>query len=174
MRRPHKAVAAHAVGNHRRFPARGRMLALLPLPCPDPAQAAAGAALRPHAHHCAACGAIYRCAGAGDTGLCVPLCAPCYSLELGRQLSAYRTMVAAAPERKSRQLVKGRGRALCAGARRLARHSLPRPSHARSNHEETSADNAISKGAPVGDKNLSRTAAPGARLIPIGMIQPWT
>jgi len=141
MKTSRKAVGARAAENSPGFAVCGPMLELLPLPCPDPGQAAAGAVLRPHSHHCAACGVRYRCAGAGDTGFCAPLCAPCYSIELGRQLSAYQTMVAA-PERKPRQLVKAPERARGADLRGLAHHCLPRPGRTNSNQKESSADNA--------------------------------
>jgi hypothetical protein len=96
-------------------------LALLPLPCPDPADDAVHAAPRPHAHRCASCGAIYRCAGADETGFCAPVCAPCYWVELGGQLTAYRAIVAAL-ERKRRQLEKSAGRERCARALERRRH----------------------------------------------------
>jgi len=87
-------------------------LPLLPLPCPDPAEGLIRAALRLHAHECASCGARYRCAGAGETGFCAPLCAPCHWVELGGQLNAYRAIVSAL-ERKHRQIEKSTGRAAC-------------------------------------------------------------
>lgn len=99
-------------------------LTLLPLPCPDPSDDLSHAALRPHAHQCASCGARYRCTGAGETGFCAPLCAPCHWVELGGQLNAYRAIVSAL-ERKRSQIEKSTGRAACFRALENKRRRTP-------------------------------------------------
>ena len=102
--------------------ARGRFtpaLALLPLPCPDPA-GPPRAAMHPHGHRCAGCGAAYRCPGPDETGFCPPLCAPCYWVELGSQLKAFRAVVAAM-SRKRREIEKIAGRTACRAAEQRRR-----------------------------------------------------
>jgi len=89
-------------------------LALLPLPCPDPATPQA-VPLRAHGHRCAGCGAAYRCPGPDETGFCPPLYAPCYWVELGTQLKVYRAVVAAM-SRKRREMEKIAGRTACQAA----------------------------------------------------------
>lgn len=99
-------------------------LMLVPLPCPDPGDEFSRVALRAHAHRCGSCGARYRCSGAGETGFCTPLCAPCHWVELRGQLTAYRTIVSAL-ERKRRQIEKSAGRAACLLALENKRRRAP-------------------------------------------------
>lgn len=117
-------------------------LMLLPLPCPDPSEELSRLALRPHAHRCASCGARYRCTGAGETGFCTPLCAPCHWVELGGQLTAYRAIVSAL-ERKRRQIEKAAGRAACQQALEDRRRCTPvgdtRPSRRHRGEEAVAA-----------------------------------
>jgi hypothetical protein len=105
-----------------RGPAPG--LAIVPLPYPE-----AGAAGRrptdPHGHRCAACGAAYECAGPDDMGLCAPVCAACYSVELGSQLRIYLTVVAEL-KRKRRAMEKIAGSAACRQAERFRRRTAAR------------------------------------------------
>ncbi|HVA79076.1 MAG TPA: hypothetical protein VNF27_14330 [Candidatus Binataceae bacterium] len=118
-------------------------LALLPLPCPDPSDEAVRAAPRPHEHRCASCGGRYRCAGADETGFCPPLCAPCYWVELGGQLTAYRAIVSAL-ERKRRHLEKSAGREACARALENRRRGA-QLSTARVNRNDPSTDGAAER-----------------------------
>jgi hypothetical protein len=69
----------------------------LPWPPPDLARRDAHA---PHAHRCVACNAGFRCPGPDETGLCAPVCQPCYWVELGNQLRIYRSVVVALGKRR--------------------------------------------------------------------------
>lgn len=99
-------------------------LTLLPLPCPDPCEELSRAALSPHAHRCASCGARYRCTGAGETGFCTPVCAPCHWIELGAQLATYRAIVSEL-EQKRRQIERSTGRTECLQALENKRRRTP-------------------------------------------------
>ncbi len=96
-----------------------------PLPWP-PAGMARRRALAPHAHRCAGCGADFRCPGPDDTGLCAPVCRPCYWFELGLQLKIYSAVVAALGRRRDR-IEREIGTAACkraqAARRQLSRNS---------------------------------------------------
>jgi hypothetical protein len=88
---------------------------LKPLPWPPPDLGPARAR-RPHAHRCTACAAVFSCPGPDDTGLCAPVCSPCYWVELSRQLRIYKAVVLALG-RKRRRI----GKAACLRAQALRR-----------------------------------------------------
>lgn len=105
-------------------PRAGRSLALHPLPWPA-ADVSARDARKPHAHRCLICSAQYRCSGAGETGLCTPVCSPCYWVELGVQQRVYEAMVATFV-RKRAQLERRVGAGACRQAQRQRRELLRR------------------------------------------------
>ncbi len=90
-------------------------LAIKSLPWPDGAEADD----EPHAHQCLTCACIYACRGPEETGLCTPVCQPCYWIELGLQLGIYQEMVADL-ERKRSEIERRLGSEVClqAAARR--------------------------------------------------------
>lgn len=94
-----------------------------PLPWPPPGVALRKARAR-HAHRCLACGAEFRCSGPDETGLCAPVCPPCYWFELGLQLKVYSDVVAALNRRRAK-IERKIGTAACRSAllrrRRLSR-----------------------------------------------------
>ncbi len=95
-----------------------------PLPWP-PAGIGRRRALAPHAHRCAGCAADFRCPGPDETGLCAPVCPPCYWFELGLQVKIYSEVVAALTRRRA-GIERTIGTAACKRAqimrRRLSRH----------------------------------------------------
>ena len=105
------------------------ILTQVPRPYSGPGLAAARASARPHAHRCASCGDTYSCSGDDETGACTPLCAGCYWLELGGQLSAYRAIIAAI-ERKRRQLERAAGPGACVRALERKRRTARKHGHA--------------------------------------------
>lgn len=88
-------------------------LAILPLPCLDGDTADFASA--PHGHRCVTCAGVYECKGAEDTGLCMPVCQPCYWIELGSQIVIYREMVAEL-ERKRNEVESRLGSEVCRNA----------------------------------------------------------
>jgi hypothetical protein len=86
--------------------------ALATVPLPWPPTDAPREGRRPHAHRCFDCSAEFRCPGPDETGACAPICAPCYWLELGRQVRTYRAVIAAL-NRKRRKIEKAVGASVC-------------------------------------------------------------
>ncbi|MGH7949065.1 MAG: hypothetical protein ACREQF_07575, partial [Candidatus Binataceae bacterium] len=82
-------------------------------------------ARRPHAHRCFTCCAVYACPGPAETGLCAPVCPPCYWVELGVQERFYEAMVAAFI-RKRAKLERRVGARACRNAQRERRALLRR------------------------------------------------
>ncbi len=101
-----------------------RCLELRPLPWPT-ADTTAGDARKPHAHHCFTCSAVYACPGPDETGLCTPVCSPCYWVELGAQLRLYKAMVASLIRKRAR-LERCAGSRACRQAQRHRRELLRR------------------------------------------------
>jgi len=94
-----------------------------PLPWPPPGLGRRRA-LAPHAHRCAGCAADFQCPGPDETGLCAPVCPPCYWFELGLQVKIYSAVVAALTRRRA-GIERTIGNAACKRAqimrRRLSR-----------------------------------------------------
>ncbi|MGH7864781.1 MAG: hypothetical protein ACREQB_07320 [Candidatus Binataceae bacterium] len=90
-----------------------------------PAEVSARDARTAHAHRCFSCSAVYACPGPDETGLCPPVCSPCYWVELGVQQRVYQTMVAAFV-RKRAKLERRVGERACRRAQRLRRELLRR------------------------------------------------
>jgi hypothetical protein len=88
-----------------------RRLRIEPLPWPAPGISAA-AARRPHGHCCASCADSFECAGPQMTGTCVPVCPPCYWMELGSQLRVYREIVEEITQRR-REIEQRVGKHAC-------------------------------------------------------------
>jgi hypothetical protein len=104
-------------GSARTVPgADGAVLAQRPLPWPPPG-VSRRRALGIHAHRCVGCGADFRCPGPDDTGLCAPVCPPCYWFELGMQLKIYSTVVAALGRRRA-EIERRIGGAACRSVQR--------------------------------------------------------
>ncbi len=107
--------AAHAPATGARREENLREIKPLPWP-PSGARRARGS--RPHAHRCTACSRVFACPGPDDTGLCAPVCQPCYWLELGRQLRIYKAVVGALDRRRAR-IERRIGKAACLRARAM-------------------------------------------------------
>jgi hypothetical protein len=104
-------------GSARALPGTGGAgLAQRPLPWP-PAGVSRRRALAIHAHRCVGCGADFRCPGPDDTGLCAPVCPPCYWFELGMQLKVYSAVVAALSRRRT-EIERRIGSAACRNVQR--------------------------------------------------------
>jgi hypothetical protein len=78
-----------------------------------------------HAHQCSACESIYECRGADETGYCAPVCAPCYWVALGSQLSIYQEMVTEL-ERKRSSIEHRIGKDACRAAEARRRDTYGR------------------------------------------------
>jgi hypothetical protein len=96
-------------------------LAIKPLPWPEPGQALSFAR-KPHAHNCLSCGAQYECRGPEEIGYCAPVCQPCYWIELGSQLRAYKEVVTQLERKRTgieRRIGKGSCRTAAARRRKM-------------------------------------------------------
>jgi len=122
MRSGISAISRHSGGATRANRRANRRLELRPLPWPTTGMTA-GAARKPHAHRCFNCSAVYACPGPDGTGLCTPVCSPCYWVELGVQLRRYQAMVASLIGKRAR-LERRAGSRACRQAQRQRRELL--------------------------------------------------
>jgi hypothetical protein len=120
-----RETTTSAAGSRNGLGAAGAAAGIKPLPWP-PAGASRRRALAPHAHRCAGCAADFRCPGPDETGLCAPVCPPCYWFQLGLQLKIYSAVVSALSRRRDR-IEREIGSAACKRAqamrKRLSRDS---------------------------------------------------
>src|SRR5437868_13549766 len=98
-----------ALRNKRIRQASGRSAKVAALPIKSSqwpeAHAPAGPRDRHQRHHqsqCLTCAADFSCTGPDETGLCAPVCPPCYWIELGTQARAYRLILEQIERKRAR------------------------------------------------------------------------